>query len=57
MIFPYFHIIAFFYDFNFTQIDKNRMVLKNVRKFVRVYFPQTAVFDTKAVQDLRALLK
>jgi hypothetical protein len=31
---------------------KNRMLLKNVRKFVRIYFSQISIFDTKAVQDL-----
>jgi hypothetical protein len=48
--------IAYFIDLQ-AYFKKNRMVLKNVRKFVRIYFPQTAVFDTKAVQDLRTLLK
>jgi hypothetical protein len=48
--------IAYFIDLQ-AYFKKNRIVLKNVRKFVRIYFSQTAIFDTKAVQDLRTSLK
>jgi hypothetical protein len=48
--------IAYFIDLQ-AYFKKNRMLLKNVRKFVRIYFSQISIFDTKAVQDLRTLLK
>ena len=35
----------------------NRIKLKNVRKFVRIYIPKTAVLNSKSVKELRKLLK
>ncbi len=36
---------------------ENRMLLKNIHKFVRVYIPETNVFDKESVQYLRKILK
>jgi hypothetical protein len=34
---------------------KNRKILQEIRKFVRIYIPSTDVFDKKAVQFVRQL--
>ena len=48
--------IVYFIDLQ-AYFEKNKASLKKVRKFVRVYIPQKAVFNTMAVQQLRKLLK
>ena len=47
---------AYFIDLQ-AYFKENRMTLKNVRKFVRVYIPEKPIFDSIAVQELRKLLK
>ena len=47
---------AYFIDLQ-AYFKENRMTLKNVRKFVRVYIPEKSIFDSIAVQELRKLLK
>jgi hypothetical protein len=37
--------------------NQNKQVLNNIRKFVRVYLPQTAIFNTKSVKELKDTLK
>ncbi len=48
--------IAYFIDLQ-PYFKENRIKLKNVRKFVRVYIPDKAVFNPNIVQELRKLLK
>ena len=48
--------VAFFIDLQ-AYFNKNKLDLKNVRKFVRVYIPTNSVFSSNAVQELRKLLK
>lgn len=48
--------IAYFIDLQ-SYFNENRVLLKNVRKFVRVYLPKIAVFNAVGVQELRKLLK
>jgi Domain of unknown function (DUF4365) len=37
--------------------NQNKQVLNNIRKFVRVYLPQTAIFNTKSVKELKDTFK
>jgi Domain of unknown function (DUF4365) len=48
--------IAYFIDLQ-PYFQENRILLKNVRKFVRVYIPETAVFNSNILKQLRQLLK
>jgi hypothetical protein len=48
--------VAYYADLQ-AYFEKNKEVLKKVRKFVRVYIPQNAIFNTTAVQGLRKFLK
>ena len=48
--------IAYFIDLQ-AYFNANRIMLKNVRKFVRVYISENSVFNPIAVQNLRKLLK
>ncbi len=48
--------IAYYIDLQ-LYFKENRIKLKNVRKFVRVYIPKIAVLNSKNVQELRKLLK
>jgi hypothetical protein len=48
--------IACFIDLQ-LYFNENKIELKNVRKFVRVYIPQDAIFNSLSVQKLRKLLK
>jgi Domain of unknown function (DUF4365) len=36
---------------------KNKAILKEVRKFVRIYVPSESIFNTTSVQELRKFLK
>ena len=47
--------VAYFIDLQ-SYFKKNRISLKNIRKFVRVYLPFKAVFDSLAIQNLGKLL-
>ena len=47
--------VAYFIDLQ-SYFKKNRILLKNIRKFVRVYLPFTAVFDSYAIQNLGKFL-
>jgi hypothetical protein len=40
-----------------TYFQKNRILLKNVRKFVRVYFSPEAIFDKLAIHNLQNIYK
>lgn len=44
--------IAYFTDLQ-SYFNKNRIALKNVRKFVRIYIPQKSVFNKSAIQELQ----
>ena len=44
--------IAYFIDLQ-TYFNENRLLLKNVRKFVRVFLPPTSVFDKAAIKELQ----
>lgn len=48
--------IAYYIDLQ-SYFKKNRVSLKNVRKFVRVYIPQNAIFNTFIIQELRKSFK
>jgi Domain of unknown function (DUF4365) len=48
--------VAYYADLQ-AYFEKNKEVLKKVRKFVRVYIPQNTIFNTTAVQGLRKFLK
>jgi hypothetical protein len=48
--------VAYFIDLQ-SYFEKNRILLKNIHKFVRVYLPINAIFDTISIQNLRNLLK
>jgi hypothetical protein len=37
--------------------NQNKQVLNNIRKFVRVYLPQTAIFNTNSIKELKNTLK
>jgi Domain of unknown function (DUF4365) len=43
--------ISYYIDLQ-SYFKKNRILLENVRKFVRVYFPFTSVFNTSCIQSL-----
>jgi hypothetical protein len=46
------------YFINLQQYFKqNRQVLANIRKFVRIYLPETAIFNTKSIKELKDILK
>jgi hypothetical protein len=47
--------IAYFINLQ-TYFQENRKDLANVRKFVRVYLPQTAIFDTMSIKELKKTL-
>lgn len=44
--------IAYFVDLQ-THFKENRLLLQNVRKFVRIYLPQISVFDKVIIQELQ----
>ena len=46
------HIIE---DLGFNHVERH-ILLKNIRKFVRVYLPFKAIFDSFAIQNLGKLL-
>ena len=46
--------VAYFVDLQ-DYFKENRILLKNVRKFVRIYLPQNGIFNEKAVRDLQIL--
>jgi Domain of unknown function (DUF4365) len=48
--------VAYFIDLQ-SYFEKNRILLKNIHKFVRVYLPLSSIFDTISIQSLRNLLK
>ena len=48
--------ISYFIDLQ-EYFKKNRVPLKNVRKFVRVYIPENAFFKDSVLQELRNTLK
>ena len=48
--------VAYFMDIQ-DYFRKNRLALRNVRQYIRVYFPENAIFDTKIILELRKLLK
>ena len=48
--------IAYYIDLQ-AYFKKNRVSLKNVRKFVRVYINQNAIFNATIIQELRKSLK
>ncbi len=48
--------IAFYIDLP-SYFQKNREVLKNINKFVRVYLPELQVFNQQSVIDLRKLFQ
>ena len=48
--------IAYFVELQ-TYFNENRLLLKNVRKFVRVFLPQKSVFDKTAIQKLQVTFK
>jgi Domain of unknown function (DUF4365) len=48
--------IAYYTDLQ-TYFEKNRIFLKNVRKFVRVYCSTEAVFDKTAIHNLQKIYK
>jgi hypothetical protein len=43
---------AYFTDLQ-TYFNENRLLLKNVRKFVRIFLPPQSVFNTTAIQKLK----
>jgi hypothetical protein len=47
--------IAYFINLQ-TYFKENRKDLADVRKFVRVYLPQTAIFDTMSIKELKKTL-
>jgi Domain of unknown function (DUF4365) len=44
--------VAYFTDLQ-TYFNENRLSLKNVRKFVRIYLPPQPIFDKIAIQELQ----
>ena len=48
--------IAYFVDLQ-AYFNENRLLLENIRKFVRIFLPPTAVFDKKAVKELQRIFK
>ena len=44
--------ITYFVDLQ-THFKENRLLLQNVRKFVRIYLPQISVFDKVIIQELQ----
>jgi hypothetical protein len=44
--------VAYFTDLQ-TYFNENRLSLRNVRKFVRIYLPSQSIFNTTAVQELQ----
>ena len=48
--------ISYFVELQ-TYFNENRLLLKNVRKFVRVFLPQKSVFDKTAIQKLQVTFK
>ena len=48
--------VAYFMDIQ-AYFNKNRLVFRKMRKFVRVYFPEKDILNTKAILELRKLLK
>jgi hypothetical protein len=44
--------VAYFVDLQ-TYFNENRLSLKNVRKFVRIYLPPQPIFDKIAIQELQ----
>lgn len=44
--------IAYFTDLQ-TYFNENRLSLRNVRKFVRIYLPSQSVFNTTAIKQLQ----
>ena len=48
--------IAYFVDLQ-TYFNENRLLLKNVRKFVRIFIPTKSVFNSSAVKELQKTFK
>lgn len=48
--------IVYYVDLQ-AYFEKNKIALKKVRKFVRVYIPQKSILDIQAVKELRKFLK
>lgn len=48
--------ISYFTDLQ-TYFNKNRLLLKNVRKFVRIYLSPQLVFNKTAIQELQKIFK
>jgi hypothetical protein len=48
--------IAFYLDLQ-DHFKKNRAALQKVRKFVRIYIPQNAVFSSEIIREIRKSLK
>ena len=48
--------IAYFVDLQ-TYFNENRLLLKNVRKFVRIFIPTKSVFNSSAVKELQKNFK
>jgi Domain of unknown function (DUF4365) len=44
--------IAYFIDLQ-TYFNENRLLLKNVRKFVRIYLPPQSIFNTQSIKALQ----
>ena len=48
--------IAYFVDLQ-AYFNENRLLLENVRKFVRIFLPPTSVFNKEAVKELQRIFK
>ena len=48
--------IAYFVDLQ-TYFNENRLLLKNVRKFVRIFLPSKSVFNKMSIQELQKKFK
>ena len=48
--------VAYFVELQ-TYFNENRLLLKNIRKFVRIFLPQKSVFNKSAVQELQKKFK
>ena len=48
--------VAYFVELQ-TYFNENRLLLKNIRKFVRIFLPQESVFNKSAVQELQKKFK
>ena len=48
--------VAYYFDIQ-AYFKKNRLALKNIRKFIRVYIPESAIFETKVILELRKQFK